>query len=426
MGWLLLGLAIGAASAWLARGRELRAALGAAEVRRAGEQVALERSFLGLARAALDEQRARTEGDLDRRHAAVSEVVSPVRESLARLDGRLGDLERARVGAYSELREQVRALSEAQGQLRGEAANLVKALRAPAVRGRWGELQLRRVVELAGMQDRCDFAEQVVVEGDEGRLRPDLVVKLPGGKQVVVDAKAPLAAYLEAVEAPNEEVRRARLADHARRIREHVAALSRKAYWEGLAPAPEFVVLFLPGESFFSAALEQDPELIEAGAARNVILATPTTLIALLRAVAHGWRQEVVAENARAVSELGRELHERLGALAGHFSKVGRQLAGAVEAYNRAVGALESRVMVSARRFRDLGASRVGLDLPVIEPVEGAPRLLDAPAIATPVDESTHDELAALAAGDVGQARRASPRPASNSTAGVAAPYKTS
>ncbi len=372
--WLLLGLLLGATGAWFARGRELRAALDAASARRTGEQATMESSFLQLARSALDEQRARAEGDLDRRQASVAEVVGPVRDSLSRLEGRLGELERARIGAYSELREQVRALGEAQGQLRSEAANLVKALRAPQVRGRWGELQLRRVVELAGMQDRCDFVEQPVLQRADGRSRPDLVVKLPGGRQVVVDAKAPLAAYLDALEAGSEDVRRARLADHARQIREHVFALSRKAYWEGLDPAPEFVILFLPGESFFSAALEADPGLIEAGASRDVVLATPTTLIALLRAVAYGWRQEAVAENAREVSALGRELHDRLGTLSGHVSRLGKQLGGAVEAYNRAVGALESRVLVSARRFSTLGASRPETEIPVVEALEIAPR----------------------------------------------------
>jgi DNA recombination protein RmuC len=378
MGWLLLGLALGAAGAWLARGREMAAALDAAAARRATEQAALECSFRELSRSALEEQRARAGAELERQRDAVSLLVSPVRESLSRLDGRLSELERARVGAYSELREQVRALSEAQAQLRGEAATLSRALRAPAVRGRWGELQLRRVVELAGMQARCDFVEQATLAAGGGRLRPDLVVRLPGNRQVVVDAKAPLSAYLESIEAPTEEARRALLADHARQVREHVMALSRKSYWDGLATAPEFVVLFLPGESFFSAALESDPELIEVGAERNVVLATPTTLIALLRAVAHGWREEAVAEHARAVSELGRELHSRLGTLAGHFSRLGRQLGGAVEAYNRAVGALESRVLVSARRFDELGAARASAGIPVGEPVVESPRALEA------------------------------------------------
>ncbi|HTP24671.1 MAG TPA: DNA recombination protein RmuC [Anaeromyxobacteraceae bacterium] len=388
MSWFLLGLALGAAAAWVARGRELRAALASADMKRASDQALLERSLRELAAAALDEQRLRTEGELHRHRAAVSLVVAPVRESMDRLDSRLSELERARVGAYAELREQVRALSEAQAQLRREATHLAQALRAPTVRGRWGELQLRRVVEMAGMVDRCDFVEQATIDVEGERLRPDLVVKLPGGKQIAIDAKAPLAAYLEAVEAPTEEIRRARLRDHARCVREHVLALSRKAYWEGLAPAPEFVVLFLPGESFFSAALEEDPALIEAGAAKNVVLATPTTLIALLRTVAHGWQQQAIAENARAVCALGRELHERLGTLGTHFAKLGRELASAVDAYNRAIGALESRVLVSARRFRELGAAKQGVDLEPLEPLQKVPGVAQSPDLAaTPAPE---------------------------------------
>ena len=372
--WLVVGFAAGAIAAWVARGRDAAALLAAAEARRNAECAALESE---VARERDAAAALRADRDVAHREAALAEVVAPVRDGLARLEGRLGDLERARVDAYAALREQVRLLAETQAQVRGEAANLVRALRAPAVRGRWGEMQLRRVVELAGMQDRCDFVEQASFETDAGRLRPDLVVKLPGGKQVVVDAKAPLAAYLEATEAQDDAVRRARLADHARQVREHVAALSRRAYWEGLQPTPEFVVLFLPGESFFSAALEGDPTLLEVGISRNVVLATPTTLIALLRAVAYGWRQEVLAASAQAVSELGRELHDRLGTMTGHVARVGRQLAGAVEAYNRAVGAFESRVLVTARRFTQLGAVREGVELPAPEPVDAAPRAVD-------------------------------------------------
>ncbi|HET9553767.1 MAG TPA: DNA recombination protein RmuC, partial [Anaeromyxobacteraceae bacterium] len=304
-------------------------------------------SFLELARAALSRERDAARGDLDRRQAAIGELVAPVRESLGKLDAQLRDIERAREGAYGALGEQLRAVGEAQGLLRAEAQNLVKALRAPQVRGRWGELQLRRVVELAGLVDRCDFHEQVTAEGEQGRQRPDLVVHLPGGRDVVVDAKAPLAAYLEAVEAKDEAARAARLADHARQLRAHVEALSRKAYWEQFRAAPELVVLFLPGESFYAAALEADPSLLEASVERRVLVATPTTLIALLKAVAAGWRQAAVTENAAAVAALGRELHQRLGGLAAHLARLGAALDGAVHRYNEAVGSLEARVLVT-------------------------------------------------------------------------------
>lgn len=335
-------------------------------------------SFLRLAQAALEKYQESARGDLEKRQQAIQELVAPVRDSLGKLDSKLGAIEKEREGAYRELTQQVRSLGEAQVELRSEAQNLVKALRAPQVRGRWGEVQLRRVVELAGMLNYCDFAEQETATSEQGRLRPDLLVKLPGGKTVVVDAKVPLAAYLDAVEAKDEATRAARLADHARQVRDHVAALSRKAYWDQFRPAPEFVVLFLPGESFFSAALEQDPGLIEAGAGKNVVIATPTTLIALLKAVAYGWRQEAVAENARAVSDLGRELHKRIGDMAGHLSRLGDAIDRSVAAYNAAVGSIESRVLVSARKLKELEAAGPEDVVAPLEPVDREPRRLAA------------------------------------------------
>jgi DNA recombination protein RmuC len=272
---------------------------------------------------------------------------------------------------------QLRSVTETQEKLRTETANLVTALRSPHTRGRWGEIQLRRVCEMAGMIDRCDFVEQSSFESDGGRLRPDVIVQLPGGKTVVVDAKAPLEAYLSAVEATDPDQRKTYLEAYGRHVREHVAKLSQKAYWSQFDSSPEFVVMFLPGEALFSAALEQYPGLIEEGVAQKVLITTPTSLIAVLRAVHYGWRQEKVAESARHVSELGRELHSRLGTLAGHFMKLGRSLETSVKAYNETVGSLESRVLVTARKLSEHGAAS-GEELPTPQQVETAARSVEA------------------------------------------------
>ena len=337
-------------------------------------------SFLELARTHLERFQVEARGDLDQRTQAMQALVTPIKESLEKVDGQIRTLEQARTHAYSTLSEQVRSLAEGQRELRQETGNLVTALRSPTVRGRWGEIQLRRVVEMAGMLAHCDFVEQSTTTADGARLRPDLIVKLPGGRNVVVDAKAPLLAYLAAVDAKDDATRQAKLADHARQIRDHITKLSAKSYWGQFDPTPDFVVLFLPGEPFFSAALEQDPGLIEQGVSQQVILATPTTLIALLRAVAYGWRQEQVAESARAISELGRELHTRLSTMSDHFAKLGRSLDTSVRAYNETLGSLERRVLVTARRFKEHGAVPSG-ELAELMPVERVPQEPQAPEL---------------------------------------------
>lgn len=361
-------------------------------------------AFLELARTTLERFQKSAEGDLEARQKAVDQLVQPLKESLAKVDGKLGEIERARIGAYSELTGQLKSLLETHlPALHNQTANLVKALRQPTVRGRWGEIQLERVVEMAGMVEHCDFEPQASRNTEDGRLRPDLIVKLPGGKQIVVDAKAPVEAYLRAIEAESEEQQRTCLADHARQVRDHMVALGRKAYFEQFDPTPEFVVLFLPGEVFFSAALQQDPDLIEFGVNERVIPATPTTLIALLRAVSYGWRQEALAKNAQEVADLGKQLYERVAKLSEHWSSVGDRLGKAVDAYNSATATLESRVLVSARRFLDLKAAPVDVEVVPVEPLERVPRRLQAAELLAPTPATAvASETTANAAGSTG------------------------
>lgn len=339
------------------------------------------RAFIDLATQTLGTVQERAQGDLERRQQAIHELVQPVKASLERLDGRIQDIEKLREGAYQALTTQVRSLSDGQGDLRRETLNLVKALRQPVARGRWGEVQLRNVVEMAGMVEYCDFIEQASVNADDGRLRPDLIVRLPGGLNIVIDAKTPLSAYLEAAETDDDELRRKLLVDHAKQVREHMSQLARKSYQEQFDPTPDFVVLFLPGEMLFSAALQQDPSLIEFGVREKVVPATPTTLITLLRTVAYGWKQEALARNAQEISELGRQLHDRISVMAAHWARVGKNLGEAVSAYNGAVASMETRVLVSARRFRDLQAVPDGREIAVLEPVEMIPRTVDVPEL---------------------------------------------
>ena len=368
---VIVCLAVGAALGWLAA--RLRAAADIArleatvQVRRDGEE-RLERSLRALSYEATAQSQE-----------AVARAIAPLHDTLRRYEQRVAELEHERVDAYAELREQVRSMGAVSGELRTETRQLVAALRTPQVRGRWGEHQLRRIVEAAGLLEHCDFAEQVTATTDNQGVRPDVVVRLHGGRTVVVDAKAPFDAYLSAMESRDERARDVHLDQHAKHLRGHVDALAAKAYWTAFESTPDFVVLFVPADPFLDAALQRDPALMEHAFARNVVLATPATLIALLRTVAYSWRQEALARNAAAVHSLARELYGRLSTLGEHVGKLGSSLAGAVTAYNRAVGSLESRVLVSARKLAEMGVSDDELAAPA--QVELTPRQPQAPEL---------------------------------------------
>jgi DNA recombination protein RmuC len=406
---LLIGLIVGAGGAWLlARSRStaetaaLRVELEHEQGRTAEKVALLEKTerdltsrFDALAAAALRNNNESflelAAAKLGQKEQAVEHLVTPLKESLLRVDGKLQELEVARKGAYSSLAEQVRQLTETQKELRSETGNLVSALRdRPNVRGRWGEIQLRRVVEMAGMLEHCDFETQHHVANDDGRIRPDLVVKMPGGGSVVVDAKVAGQAYIESLECKDDESRTLKLRDHARQVREHVTKLGAKNYWSQFERTPDFVVLFLPGETFLSAALEQDPALIEESFNNRVLIATPTTLIALLRTVAYGWRQETIAESAKEVSELGRELYKRLATLTEHFSKVGDRLQSAVRAYNDSVGSFERSVLPGARKLKDHGITSTS-DLAELRDIELAVRTVKTPELPAAVRAAEAD-----------------------------------
>src|ERR1700753_500094 len=370
---LIIGMVIGAAIGYLYAGRRLasateraraaedRAALvggplagGVQSLASPGLDASASR-FLEMAEGRLRAENVQAAGELENRRAAVEHLVGPLKETLARLEAQLHESDAARRASHAALAEQVNISRHTTEQLRTQTQALVTALRRPEARGRWGELQLRRVAELAGMAARCDFDEQVAVAGENGAQRPDMVVRLAGGKNIVVDSKVSLAAYLEAVEATDESVREARLEAHTRHVRQHVDQLAAKAYWTALSPAPEFVILFIPGEAFLAPALERDPALLEHALGRRVHIATTTTLVTMLRTAQYAWQQESLSQNARAVFDLGRELHSRIAGLGRHVDQLGRSLTKTVQAYNQTVGSLESRVLVSARRLSQLG-----------------------------------------------------------------------
>lgn len=343
--------------------------------------------FLDLAETRLREARSEATSDIDARKKAIEDLLAPMAKTLDQVDREVRESERRRVETSAQLVQRIASLDTMGQDLRGQTARLVDALKRPGVRGRWGELQLKRVVELAGMIEHCDFEEQqtLMASGDAGnndrRIRPDVIVRLPGGKHVVIDAKVPLDAYLKSLDAPDETARQALLADHARQVRVHLTQLAAKGYAAHVQPSPDFVVMFLPGEMFFSAALEQDSTLIEFGVEQHVIPASPTTLIALLRAVAYGWQQEAMEENARKISDLGRNLYESVRVLGGHFESLGSRLKSSLDAYNQAVGSLEGNVLVKARRFRDYQAANGGEEIRALEPIDRVPRMLQAPEL---------------------------------------------
>ncbi len=355
-------------------------------------------AFLALAETRLREARSEAANDIDSRRKAIEDLLAPMAKTLEQVDRDIRDAERRRLEGGAQLLQRIASLDTAGQSLRDETRRLTDALKRPGVRGRWGELQLKRVVELAGMVEYCDFMEQHTIQAgdDDARIRPDVIVRLPGGKRIVIDAKAPLDAYLRALEAPDEAARQTLLIEHARQVRTHIAQLSAKSYFDKVASTPEFVVMFLPGEMFFSAALEQDPSLIEYGVEKRVIPASPTTLIALLRAVAYGWQQEAMEENARQISENGRNLYESVRALAERFDKLGRSLKSSLDAYNDAVGSLEGNVLVKARRFKELKAANGGEEIKELDQIDRVPRMLQAPELTDGLPFEPPDEVEAV------------------------------